>query len=103
MGFKTFSRAQLSPLCLSHRRLQNSKSTRAKDNNVGARSTPTKNGGVNYIHKWAWRSFNWLVIIDVEVIYRGKGFYGIYHTERRSREVDKCHRNRTEVYNRLVP
>ena len=27
----------------------------------------------------------------------------IIHTERRSREVDKCHRNRTEVYNALVP
>ena len=32
----------------NHRRLQNSKSTRAKDNNVGAQSAPAKNGGVNY-------------------------------------------------------
>ena len=45
---KSAARAFISRI---HRRLQNSKSTRAKDNNVGARSAPTKHFGVNYIHK----------------------------------------------------
>ena len=35
--------------------------------------------------------------------HRGKGFYGIYQPSDDSREVDKCHRNRTEVYNALLP
>ena len=36
-------------------------------------------------------------------MHQGKGIYRIYRPSDDSREVDKCHRNRTAVYNALLP